>query len=118
MSITLRGHTFQPINLAMAVASVVWLALQAYVKPVDPTVNQAFLLVLGAWVTNKSIRQNAKEERVAAKVKEVDTKLTVLQENAVISKDRADASERREGQRSQGSDPREDDPKIKGESNT
>jgi hypothetical protein len=107
MAITFRGHTFQPLNLVMAVTTIAWLSAQEWLpKPLDPTWNQAFLLVLGAWIAQKSFVQQRRDDNVRAKVEAVaDTvqantsKIAELQENSQASKDRADASEAREGYR-------------------
>lgn len=74
----------------------------------DPLLGQAFLLLTGAWVGNLTLAQSKKTakleenaETARATAVEVDKKLDTLIGDAITSKMRADAAERREGEWSQ-----------------
>lgn len=87
MTFKIRGHTFHPLNLAMFAASVVWLAFQ-FLVPLEsrpPILNEAFLLVLGAWVTSKSIEQNRVEEKREQRAIDTREKVAVLEQHIDVA---------------------------------
>lgn len=101
MTFTVRGHTVRPLNVAMFVASIVWLAFQfgvaADARP--PILNEAFLLVLGAWITSKSIEANKVEEKREVRAAATQEKVSVLEQQiggaTVAESGRVDAERQR-----------------------
>lgn len=106
MGFKIRGRHFDAFNVAVVVVTLVWLAFQVWVPAANrpPALDQAFMVVLGGWVSSRAIQQNKKDERISIRVDRLSEAVAETDSRAVVSEERADAAQERESQWSQHKD--------------
>jgi len=69
MAISIWRWQIAPLDLAMGIAFLFWAGIQALTnEPVDPTIHQAFMVILGGWVTVKVTDAKRGKEKVETRV--------------------------------------------------
>jgi outer membrane murein-binding lipoprotein Lpp len=107
VTIRIRGRHFDAFNVGIVVALLVWLGFQIFVPLAErpPSLDQAFMLVLGGWVTNKAMEQRRKDDKISTRVDDLTEAVAESNIRATASELRADVSEVRANeaeQRQQG----------------